>query len=84
MTYTMEEMRRIALGAVRSYLRQMKIDPLTATADDAEKALDDICRTEDSLIVHTWWVQCNSGNQTRLFCREWREWQRTEREKENA
>ncbi len=73
MTYT--EMRQIALGAARSYLREHGIVPEVATEDDAERALDEICRTEDSLTCYVWWVQCESKNQTRLFRAEWRKWQ---------
>jgi len=73
------EMRAVSLHAARSYLRVQGIDPVMATCKDAEAALDDICRTDDSLIVYVWWVQCASKTQTRLFRAEWNAWAKAEK-----
>ncbi|MFH1186082.1 MAG: hypothetical protein V1755_13750 [Chloroflexota bacterium] len=72
--YTYGEMRHIAAGAVRSYLRELGITPETASVAEAEAALDELAWREESLVAYVWWVQCSSQRQTRLFRREWRKW----------
>jgi len=78
MTYA--ELRKISLGAARSYLRDQGIDPAGVSADDALAALDDICRMDGALCVYVWYVQLDSTNQTQLFRREWRKWQNEKQE----
>jgi hypothetical protein len=71
---TQDEQRQLALGAVRSYLRGMRIDPMTVTAADAFVCLDELFHIEPDTLVSQWyWV--SSDQQHRLFCREWRQWQ---------
>jgi hypothetical protein len=75
-TMSYKEMRQIALGAARSYLRSMDINPLDVDGNGALAALDDICRTESSLIVYVWYHQINSDNQIKLFKQEWNKWRK--------
>jgi hypothetical protein len=67
--------REIALRAARAMLRHSSIAPETASADEALKALDDLYRVKPDLIASQWY-DLASGNQLRLFRRDWREWQR--------
>jgi hypothetical protein len=67
------EMRQIAIGATRSQLRRLNIDPRKASSDDALEALDDIYRVEPELIASLWYGNA-SDNQIRLFRREWEKW----------
>lgn len=76
---TVAKMRDVALGAARSYLRAQGIDPVDASADAALAALDDVSRIDGALVAARWHFECDSENQTLLFRREWRRWQRESR-----
>lgn len=67
---TKTEMRGIARGAARAYLRDMGIDPDDATAEDALRALDDLARTEPELVASRWYNDATE-RQYKLFVREW-------------
>lgn len=71
----LQEQRQIALGAVRSQLRTWDLDPLTESAQDALKTLDDIARTEPKLIASIWYLQA-SDNQIALFIKEWNDYKK--------
>ena len=73
------ELRQIAIGAARSYLREKGVDPTTASAQSALTALDDVAR--DSSLVVSGWYKAASGNQIKLFSQEWRRWQREKKMK---
>ncbi len=76
---TKQEMRRIASGATRSYLRSMNFTIVEMTADVALGALDDLARSEPNLIAGQWWNEA-SDNQVRLFKKEWRGWYAKEKQ----
>lgn len=69
--------REIALGATRSYLRGMGIDPLTVDADGAERALDDFLRMPAMKGTYARaFADEASEYQMRLFKVEWEVWRR--------
>lgn len=70
------EMRRVAIGAARSEMRRMGVDPSTQSQQDALLVLDDLARLHPELIA-SYWYQNASDAQRRLFDREWRRWKMT-------
>jgi hypothetical protein len=62
--------RQIAIGAARSQMKKMGIDPKTETSSDALTVLDDIARCEPNLIASKWYNKA-SDNQITLFKRDW-------------
>ncbi len=74
---TQAQRRSLALGAARSYLRQMRITPEMVTASDAHAALDDVARVEPDTVAACWY-RLASHTQMVLFYREWEHW-RTQR-----
>ena len=64
------EQRRVALGAVRSQMRRVGINPKTASSDSAYAVMDDLARSEPNLIASIWYLDA-SDNQVKLFIREW-------------
>lgn len=81
--YTLAEQRQIAIGATRSYMRQMGIDPRARSADQAWESLDEIATTKPTLIASEWAVEAyrryeiGQTNQIDLFSREWNRYCRT-------
>jgi hypothetical protein len=73
MMMKLSEQRSIALGASRSKMRATGIDPKLATAQDALRILDDSYRIDPDTIAAQWYWNA-SGNQIKLFEREWRKW----------
>ncbi len=69
------EKRQTAIGATRSQMRSMGIDPKTETAADALTVLDDIARTEPNLVASEWYINA-SENQFKLFTKEWNQYLR--------
>jgi hypothetical protein len=65
-----QEIRQIAAGAARSYLRSMAIDPKTTDQSQALAALDDLARKDKDTIAATFYLKA-SDNQIKLFCKEW-------------
>ena len=68
----LKELRKIALGAARSYLREQGTDPAQVEAQAAMEALDDLYRIDQATLASIWYGQA-SDNQVREFRREWRE-----------
>ena len=65
------ELRKIALGAARSYLRAQGTDPAQVDAQAAMAALDDLYRIDQATLASLWYGQA-SDNQIQLFRREWK------------
>jgi hypothetical protein len=63
------EMRKIAIGAVRSEIRRRDLGPVLQ-ASDAFRILDDLWRQERDLVASQWYITC-SDTEYRSFCREW-------------
>lgn len=81
--WTMDEMRSVALGAARSRLMGLGIDPLEADADSALNTLDDALRQDPDLIASIWYNFASDGtHQFQVFRREWRKWQQEAKERE--
>lgn len=80
--YNFAEMRSIALGAARARLKRAGIDPMEATADGALNALDDALREAPGLVAAQWYANA-TDNQLTLFVREWRKWQRQQKERDD-
>lgn len=76
---TLAEQRAIALGAVRSQLRCMQLDPLAMSAEDAHVIVDDIARQWPDLVVSQWYRSASSY-QMQLFYAEWKQWQREQQQ----
>lgn len=72
------ELREIALGAARSYLRRMGIDPATIEPDKALAALDDLYRIDQEVLASIWYGSA-SDNQIKLFKREFSKWKERQR-----
>jgi hypothetical protein len=67
------EQRVLALGAVRSQLTRMQLDPGTVSAEGAHVVLDDLARQCPDLIASQWY-QAASSHQMQLFYVEWEQW----------
>ena len=67
-----QEMRKIALGAVRSQARRQGQNPASMSAADALAVLDDMYRMDPALIASMWYGEA-SENQLKLFEQEWRQ-----------
>lgn len=65
------EMLDIALGAVRSQARRQGINPETLNADEAVKILDDLLRSDPTLIASMWYGEADDAAVNR-FKAEWR------------
>lgn len=71
----LEEMRRIAMGAVRSQLRQNGKDPRMATNAEIDDTLDFIARSDPSLIAAQWYNKATS-NQWKRWRGDWYQWRK--------
>jgi hypothetical protein len=67
------EQRALALGAVRSQLTRMQLDPAKVSAEDAHVVLDDLARQYPDLVASQWY-QAASSYQMQLFYAEWEQW----------
>jgi hypothetical protein len=67
------QQRALALGAVRSQLARMQLDPVTVSAEDAHVVLDDLARQCPDLVASQWY-QAVSSHQMQLFYVEWEQW----------
>ena len=65
-----QKMRQVALGAARSEMRRLGMEPIDKDADAALQVLDDLDRMEPDLVASIWYSGA-SNNQIRLFKREW-------------
>lgn len=73
-----DEMRRIAMGAVRSQLRANGKDPRLATNAEIDDTLDFIARTDPKLIAAQWY-NAATPNQWKLWRGDWAKWRKSER-----
>jgi hypothetical protein len=71
---TKAEMRRLAIGAIRSEARRQGVAPESLSADAALRMLDDLYRIDPEIIASIWYGEA-SDNQITLFKQEWRRWQ---------
>ncbi len=71
---TLKYMRGVALGAARAQARKQGIEPVDMTSEDALAILDDIARSEPSLVASQWYRDEASANQIKLFHQDWRKW----------
>jgi hypothetical protein len=71
----LSDQRALALGAVRSQLRSMSFDPVTVSAEDAHRVLDDLARHCPDLVACQWYASASSY-QMQLFYVEWERWRR--------
>lgn len=69
------EMRKIALGAVRSQARAQGQNPADLTAKDALAVLDDLYRQDKTLVASQWYGAATSY-QLDQFDRDWSSWRR--------
>ena len=69
---SLQEKRKIALEASRSYLRSMDINPENCVVQDVLDALDDLSRIEDT--IATDWYKNASDYQIRLFHDDFDDW----------
>ncbi len=67
------QQREMAIRATRSQARKQGIEPVDMTSEDALAILDDIARSEPSLVVSHWYSEA-TDNQIALFKREWKAW----------
>jgi len=72
---TQAKAREIALGAVRSYLRKMDIDPTTIDGDRALQSLNDLAMLSTATIAGHF-GHFASLNQLDLFVRDWNHWRK--------
>lgn len=63
----------LAVGAVRSQLRSMGVDPETVSPSDAHAVLDDLSRSEPELVVCQWYQAVDDRQLTRFYTM-WQEW----------
>ena len=63
----------LAVGAVRSQLRSMGVDPETVSPADAHAVLDDLSRSEPDLLVCQWYQAANDRQLSRFY-EEWQGW----------
>ena len=75
---TRAQQRGVALGASRYYLRQMQIDPLEASAEDAHAALDDYARCYPAMVGSQWYLTATDAELDRFY-QDWHTWQRKQR-----
>lgn len=73
------EMRKIAIGAIRSQARAQGQNPADLTAGDALAILDDIYRQDKALVASRWYGRATS-NQLNLFDRDWALWRMNAKE----
>lgn len=71
MNVSPDSAREIAIGAVRSYLRSMGIEPLETSVEGAVDALDDLIRADKNTIA-AGFAQYASITQLKKFQRDWR------------
>ncbi len=76
---TQAQGRAWALGAARYYLRQLQINPVEATAEQAHKALDDYARCYRNAYPSQWY-HAATDEQLDLFYADWRRWQHKQRQ----
>lgn len=74
-----DEMRKIALGAVRSQARWQGQNPADLTAKDALAILDDIYRGDKTLVASRWYGKA-TNHQLQLFDRDWTLWRMNAKE----
>ncbi|MBA2682063.1 MAG: hypothetical protein H0U76_27180 [Ktedonobacteraceae bacterium] len=72
---TRKQQRDVALGAARSLLRQLGINPGEASAEDAHVVLDDYARCAPEMVASQWYMAA-TDNDLDAFYRDWRRWQR--------
>lgn len=72
---TKAQQRDIAMGAVRSHLRMVGIDPRKASINQTESALNELMLYNPKLIAAQWYAN-SSKRQWLLWKTEWRKWQR--------
>jgi hypothetical protein len=70
---TKAEMRKIAIGAARSYMKDMGFAYDEMTCESALRALDDLARIQPGLISAQWYSVA-SINQIKVFRQEWSLW----------
>jgi hypothetical protein len=74
---TQEQAREIAIGAVRSYMRSMSIEPSSQTSDQAYASLNDLAM-QDGGTVAGHFSRFASINQLDLFVKDWNRWQKNQ------
>ena len=67
------EKRQTAIGATRSQMRTMGINPKSENSQEALTVLDDIARSEPNLIASEWYIEA-SDNQIKLFRQDWNQY----------
>lgn len=80
---TWAERRDIAIGATRAQMRNNGLTTKDMTLDRAERTLDELTRANPNLVASHFWLEA-SDNQYKLFCREWKRWQKEEVQKIEA
>jgi len=75
---TQADARDISIGAVRSYLRSMQIDPVTVNGDSALQSLEDLAKIDEKTISGHF-MRYASINQLNLFVKDWNRWVRLEK-----
>jgi hypothetical protein len=75
---TRAQQRVVALSIARYQLRQLHVNLLEASAQDAHDVLDDYARRYPELVVSQWY-RTASENELSSFYRDWRRWQKQQR-----
>jgi hypothetical protein len=75
---TRAQQRAVALSIARYQLRQLKVNLLEASAQDAQQVLDDYAQRYPELIGSRWYHTA-SEDELGSFYRDWRRWQKQQR-----
>ena len=65
----------LVVRAVRGQMRALGDDPTKMSAEQAHAVMDEMFRTEPTLIVSRWYDQATQEDLNKLY-RAWRKWQR--------
>jgi hypothetical protein len=74
---TPQEMRSIAITAIRSYLRTNGKDPAIATLLDVQSAFDYLARRAPDLAFSRWY-ESTDDQEWSLWVSEWLNWQKSQ------
>lgn len=72
---TRAQQRAVALGSARYYLRQMQVNPLEVSAQEAHAALDDYAQLYPAMVGSQWYASVTE-QEMKLFYQEWESWRR--------
>lgn len=73
MARSKKQARRIAIGAARSEIRRMGLQPQFYTPKQALEVLDDLLRKEPDLVASQWYATA-TDHQIDRFWKEWASW----------